>query len=248
MVYFMTVFIIAGFVYQPPWASALLFVPSGCLAAAIILRFHPSSRSVAIHLVNTGVMLFSASMFSLIVYRRKAREFMNGRIIEAQNRRLSELAEQDRMTGLLNHEAVLRRLEAEIDRARRIAYPLSIFLFDLDDFKRVNDEFGHQSGDRVLKTLSAELRAEVRSTDVVGRYGGEEFLVVMPATDSGQAARFAERFRSVAEETDYGEGLRLTVSGGIAQWTGQSASDLVRTADRNLYEAKRTGKNRIVAA
>lgn len=248
LAYFMTVFFIAGFVYQPPWAGALLFVSSGIAVALILFRYHPHSVSSSVHVMNAIIMLFFAWVFSIIVYWRKGRDFMNRRIIEQQNRLLSELAEQDRMTCLLNHESVLRKLDAEIDRARRIRYPLSIMLFDLDDFKKINDEYGHLSGDRVLKMLAEELRVSVRGTDVVGRYGGEEFLVVMPDTDSERAARFADRFRMFVAGTDFGEDIRLTVSGGIAEWRGQSATDLIRNADRSLYEAKRIGKNRIVTA
>jgi diguanylate cyclase (GGDEF)-like protein len=174
-------------------------------------------------------------------------------LLSAQ-RRLEEQATRDALTGLWNRAAILEMLTREFSRAQREGATLGLLLADLDHFKRVNDTHGHLSGDRVLRQAGRRMRAELRPYDGVGRYGGEEFLVILPGCDGASTLRLAERLRrGVAAEPVEMEGgpLRITMSVGAACWSGQGSMDaisLLRVADEALYGAKRAGRNQAVLA
>jgi len=162
-------------------------------------------------------------------------------------------ATHDGLTGLFNHSAILEALENEVFRAGREHQPLAVLLADLDDFKRVNDTCGHAAGDAVLREAAARMRSAVRGYDAVGRYGGEEFLIVLPGCDSSSACARAEDVRqALAREAFYAGGahFRVTCSLGIA-CTENFAGDalaLVHEADRALYRSKIGGRNRVESA
>ncbi|HEX5758117.1 MAG TPA: diguanylate cyclase [Thermoanaerobaculia bacterium] len=167
--------------------------------------------------------------------------------------RLRELSTLDSLTRLLNHRAILDRLTVEIEGARRYGHPVSVILCDFDHFKEVNDTHGHLAGDRVLREGAAALQRSLRATDILGRYGGEEFLVVLPSVDLDPARQAAERLRrALAESTmvlPTHEEVRISASFGVAA-SGElaqrlSADPLVSLADRRLYEAKAAGRNRV---
>lgn len=170
--------------------------------------------------------------------------------IRRTEERIRQLSMIDEFTGLFSKNYVLRRLDEEMERAQRRKSSLVVAMLDLDDFKRFNDSFGHQFGDEVLKRVSASLKANVRLYDSVGRYGGEEFLLVQPEMQEGEAVAAIERLREkVAGERFYGNGQELAVSfsAGIAMWDHQSNLDeLIRQADCALYAAKHAGKNQTV--
>ncbi len=159
--------------------------------------------------------------------------------------RVAAVALQDGLTGLLVHSTFLRRLEEELRRAARYAEPMAVMLLDLDDFKDVNDQRGHQAGDRVLEQVGAILGRTARETDVVGRYGGEEFGMVLPHTGLEEAGEVADRLRSRVQET-FAEDLRLTASLGVASFPehGTDRHRLLHAADEALYHSKQEGKNR----
>ncbi|HEX5339770.1 MAG TPA: two-component regulator propeller domain-containing protein [Gammaproteobacteria bacterium] len=164
---------------------------------------------------------------------------------------LENLATTDSLTRLHNRRHFLERAEAEFERSRRYQRPLSIFLLDADHFKEINDNHGHETGDQVLRTLSSVCRQNLRQLDVIGRYGGEEFVVFLPETSIALAMEVAERLRAGIEqasiETAGGE-IRVTISIGVATATAQtdSIAALINEADRALYEAKRAGRNKVV--
>jgi diguanylate cyclase (GGDEF)-like protein len=161
------------------------------------------------------------------------------------------------MTGLLRREAILEHLDQELERARRYGRPLSVAMADLDHFKAVNDRHGHLAGDALLRQAAQAIAAELRRIDRVGRYGGEEFLLVLPETGLAGAGSVAEKIRRCIEEMSVpvmgGAAIRATVSIGLAsldelrQETGDgiAARDLIAAADRFLYEAKSDGRNRV---
>jgi diguanylate cyclase (GGDEF)-like protein len=166
---------------------------------------------------------------------------------------LRQLALTDSQTLAYNRRYLLPRLRQEIERAQRHAEPLSLLLFDLDHFKRVNDLYGHAVGDAVLAAFADRVRGCVRAVDVLFRRGGEEFVLLMPATDEHQALIVAERARArIADEplpARQGVVLMQTVSVGVATWDGQEiAESLEERADLAMYEAKRRGRNRVVVA
>ncbi len=164
--------------------------------------------------------------------------------------RLQHLALTDGLTHALNQRSLAPRLEQELDRARRYDEPLSVLMMDLDHFKRVNDAHGHLAGDRVLADFADRVRAVVRRADLLVRWGGEEFLLMLPETDAAAAAITAERVRAhVADRAftlDEGGSVEQTVSVGVATWDRvEEAEALLVRADAAVYAAKDAGRNRV---
>jgi diguanylate cyclase (GGDEF)-like protein len=165
-------------------------------------------------------------------------------------RMLRELMLHDSLTGLLNHTTVKERLEKELAQATRHRVPVSLAMVDIDHFKSINDNHGHLAGDRVIKSLARLLQQRLRKSDVIGRYGGEEFLVMMNNTRGEDALALLEKLRHDFAELRHQSGAHgfiVTFSAGIASAPpGAHATTLTETADRALYQAKRQGRNRIV--
>lgn len=156
---------------------------------------------------------------------------------------LESLARTDGLTGLLNHRASLDRLAAEHERALRYSRDFSIVMFDVDHFKRLNDEQGHQRGDVVLAGIGAILLQQLRRSDIAGRYGGEEFIVILPETATEQAQLTAKKICAVVREK-----LGVTLSGGVCQWDKTETPDaIVGRADALLYSAKNAGRDRVLS-
>lgn len=166
--------------------------------------------------------------------------------LELQNQILTEQAMLDGLTRVRNHRALFESLRMEISFAQRSKSRLCIALFDLDDFKRVNDTKGHLFGDKVLTDFASIAQNMIRGGDIFGRYGGEEFLLILPNATRETAHQIAERIRKAAESYRFYGDLHVTVSAGVKQYEGESMTDLIRLADENLYRAKKSGKNKSV--
>jgi two-component system cell cycle response regulator len=181
------------------------------------------------------------------------RKRFNDRLRENLNHTM-ELAVIDGLTGLNNRRYLDNHLKILFNRAAARGRPLSVCITDIDRFKQVNDTHGHDAGDEVLREFATRLRSTVRGADLACRYGGEEFVVVMPDTSVDLAASVAERLRSIIEDRPFvlrsGRELHITASLGIATNTVavETPEQLLRQADRALYEAKNTGRNRVVAS
>ena len=164
----------------------------------------------------------------------------------AELRTMARTAQVDPVTGLANRHYLQRRLDAEIERARRLQQPLAMVLLDVDDFKRVNDTWGHVEGDQLLREIAQLLTENVRIFDVCTRYGGEEFAIVMPGASESIVRHVAERVRRSVEDAFKGSlgGPKITLSaGGALLQSGDDAEQLFRRADAALLSAKRHGKN-----
>ena len=172
--------------------------------------------------------------------------------LKAAYKRIEELAELDELTGASNRRCIMRMLEEEIARTTRSGSPCSVALIDLDWFKRINDAYGHPTGDEVLRTFSITMFANIRSIDRFGRYGGEEFLLVLPDMDAGQAVRALDRLRAIIADLDwsaFSPGMKVTMSAGVAMLNPNETSDtFLARADSALYAAKAQGRNRITSA
>lgn len=169
--------------------------------------------------------------------------------IERLNEKLALLAVTDKLTGLANRMKLDEALESEIMRARRYGKKLSLILLDVDHFKEVNDKFGHSAGDAVLVRIAEILRANVRATDVVGRWGGEEFLLILPECDLKAASRMAEKLRLIVERHRFVFVHQRTCSFGVAAFQfEQDGTTLLSLADSALYRAKNSGRNRVEIA
>jgi diguanylate cyclase (GGDEF)-like protein len=164
---------------------------------------------------------------------------------------LSEQAETDALTGLPNRRTLDARLLEEFDRARRHNTHLSFVLVDIDDFKKVNDQYGHQFGDDVLRSVSSVLAGSLRALDLAGRFGGEEFALVLPGTPAAAGRRVADQIRKTLSKASFGDPEReivgVTASFGVAGFPDcTTVEELIGRADTALYEAKHAGKNRVV--
>ena len=152
------------------------------------------------------------------------------------------MSETDPLTGIANRRRTLTALDQAIATALAERRPLSVAMFDIDHFKQINDTFGHQTGDEVLKQVAAKAAKELRSADTVGRFGGEEFVVVLPNATADIAARVGERIRNAIETS--GEGPCVTISIGVAELQpDENGQNALRRADEALYVAKNEGRN-----
>ncbi|MGY2201321.1 GGDEF domain-containing protein [Pseudomonas gingeri] len=167
-------------------------------------------------------------------------------------RAATQSALRDPLTETGNRIAMDQTLQREIELARRHSQPLSLLMLDIDHFKRINDSHGHTAGDQVLKAVAASIKSQLRNIDMVFRYGGEEFLIVLSNTSREAAAMVGERLRQAAQSQDYPaneQTIALTVSLGCATLlAGESTESLLRRADSALYVAKREGRNRLAMA
>jgi diguanylate cyclase (GGDEF)-like protein/PAS domain S-box-containing protein len=164
---------------------------------------------------------------------------------------LEKLSSEDSLTGLQNRRMIFERIKHEIERVRRYGADLSLIFCDLDYFKEINDTYGHNAGDGVLRTIAEILRRSVRNSDVVGRYGGDEFLLVLPQTSLKGAGELAERIRICVQDTQFempdGKRAGITMSIGVAFYDGieTDIDALISRIDTALYVSKRSGKNQV---
>jgi len=177
--------------------------------------------------------------------------FKRGNELKKAHARIEELAQIDELTGLLNRRYIMRSLNEEMARAQRVGVACSVAIIDLDFFKRINDHFGHPVGDEVLRTFAITLAANIRAIDRLGRYGGEEFLLILPDTAKDEALRTLDRLRSIVSDVDWTTipGMNVTMSAGISEVRQEdSAEDILGRADVALYRAKDAGRNKVIAA
>ncbi|GAB2691736.1 GGDEF domain-containing protein [Thalassiella azotivora] len=245
---FMGVVAIALFAYVVlPSRRAVVFAVllSGVFVATLAARVVPQDAA-------TGDTTLSLALLRYCSYLGIAVAFVHllsltkddavGAEVEAD--RMRSMAYRDPLTGLPNRRALSELLEREVDHARRT--PLSLVAFDLDEFKQVNDGFGHHAGDLVLQAAGMLLQKELRSEDTLGRWGGEEFVVVCPGTSGRQAVELAQRLRRVLADHLHVEGHVVTASFGVVQYVpGMSVASLLEAADERMYAAKAAGRNRV---
>jgi len=163
------------------------------------------------------------------------------------------MAIRDGLTGLYNHRHFYDRLEEEFSRAGRYAAPLSLVFFDIDDFKRINDLYGHTQGDRVLKRIGKLVKSVARESDIPARYGGDEFAIILPNTAGDGAFDLANRIQAVILDCEFENlpGEQITVSSGVSTFANknvQSFNDLVHLVDEGMYKSKNQGKNMVSRA
>lgn len=244
------------FALSPRQVLRLCALALGLLGAEMLVaaklapdRFPP--RVEAMHFLITALVLPAISVLTgqLSTMRRKMRDQRVA--LEAALAKNCELASHDDLTGLRNRRSILELIEIETRRSRRDATVLSFAILDIDFFKLVNDTYGHAGGDQVLRAFAATLRETLRETDFVSRWGGEEFLLVLPATPAAVGHVVIERLRTRLREVPFecaGVTLAISFSAGIAQFDAseECAQQTIERADQALYAAKNSGRNRTV--
>ena len=225
-----------------PWTLAMS-IPTSYLYIAVDGASHWVPWLI---LAGLGVILaFAAWLATRVVAQRR-------RLVEA-NERLERLARTDALTGLFNRRSVNEQLRLMCASARRHEFPIAVLMVDVDMFKQLNDTFGHSAGDDALRHVADRLASGLRTEDMAGRWGGEEFVILLPHTSLDEAMVVAERLRSEVANAPIalGEGgdlVTLSVSIGVAAHAGELPDTLLHRADVALYEAKRSGRNRVHAA
>ncbi|MFM2343084.1 MAG: hypothetical protein RLZZ592_2737 [Pseudomonadota bacterium] len=231
-------------------ALAMLAAVMGVMTRAQPARF-PSALEV-LHLGVTALVLACVTMLSIRLVHLRQRLRDQRTALSRALERLSELATRDELTGLPNRRAMGEMLLVETARHARLGAPLSLALIDIDHFKAINDHHGHAVGDAVLRGFAQRMEAELRGADVLARWGGEEFLLLLPGTDALQALQAVERLREGLRRQPFdavAPGLRVTFSAGVGGCLGQGDIDsALERADRALYRAKAAGRDRIEPA
>jgi diguanylate cyclase (GGDEF)-like protein len=189
-------------------------------------------------------------MVSSLRHGREKLSDANKALLET-NKELHQLSITDGLTGLLNRKHILELLDREISRSRRYGHPVSVLMLDIDHFKNVNDTYGHQTGDTVMRRLADLFCDTVRENDLVGRYGGEEFLILLPDSDAQNGVQTAQRIRKMVQDLKIetsGEHVSVSVSIGISSYPqyGQDTNAVICAADAALYQAKSNGRNQVV--
>ncbi len=202
------------------------------------------------HDLIVGIIFFFGAIFVWLSSKTTVRTILDVRRIA----KLKAESITDPLTGIFNRRYLMRRLKEEIERSHRYKTPLSLAIFDIDNFKMINDTYGHLVGDKVLILICSMIQENIRKTDFAARYGGEEICILMPDTKPSKAFHVAERIRTKIQETSIcfeqdGAQLQInvTVSVGIASLSNaNSPEELIKQADNNLYKAKRMGKNMVI--
>ncbi|MEZ5425699.1 MAG: GGDEF domain-containing protein [Pyrinomonadaceae bacterium] len=211
----------------------------------MIFNSHDSELFVS---TNIHTLVFGLVFISILILTFSFSLMINDKFMAE----ILRLATLDALTEIYNRAALEKLINKEMDRSKRYGLPMSILLLDLDHFKKVNDNYGHQVGDFTLKTLVQSITKVLRDHDILGRFGGEEFMILLPDTDLKNSQIVAERVRRMVEKTKIRMGkttLKVTISIGLAtlRKEGDNFQDLFRRADLGLYKAKQTGRNRVVA-
>jgi len=233
-----------------PWRlTLLLYTTSLILLLAGVTTFQDNPVILTGHVINAVLTVVIAVVATRILYRAAWNHYLQLQVIESQREELSRMASEDSLTGLHNRRYISECVRYELGRSRRYGRPLCVAMADLDFFKRINDSFSHKTGDEVLVAIAEILRASIRSTDFVSRYGGEEFVLVFPETPLASARVACENIRRSVETHEWKRidpSVKVTISIGIAELRDEIEwTDLIEAADRQLYRAKRNGRNQV---
>jgi diguanylate cyclase (GGDEF)-like protein len=261
MMFLCTLFVVFNFgsLRSTPRQTAIFWTAMALgLAGLFLLTDKPISMPHGTNLerfatMSVFILTIGRCMF-LGIFSNAMRQslYQSGLKLKQAYKRIEELAELDELTGSFNRRCIMRMLDDEIARAHRSQTPCSIALIDLDWFKRINDAYGHPTGDEVLRTFAITVFANIRNFDRFGRYGGEEFLLVLPDTLGDGAVHILDRLRAIIADLDwsaFSPDMRVTISAGVAMLRPDETEDsLLARADNALYAAKARGRNRIASA
>ncbi len=253
-IYSFSAFLVVGFIVSltcmrnPFFSGAILFVFYTGLTVYINLFKYPLSDWIGEFLI-AFVFIFILHIGNILLYNRHVKIFMQDKKIIQMNTKLKDISETDQLTEIYNRRVILEKIEEYTALAERYNRPFCLAIFDIDHFKLVNDTYGHNVGDMVLKQLADNVKSRIRSTDIFGRWGGEEFIILIP-NDSGEGAfSLMECLRKQTETFDFLSAGHVTFSAGIGVYQeGDTYTDLIKKADDALYTAKESGRNQTIIA
>lgn len=246
--------------FVPTDGFVLMIVKIGFLAlvveSIIMLGFYWFEMELSnwrFALLDAGLLAITVAVISYFAFVRPKDRQIQAIMADLDEARLKaeNLSRFDALTGVLSRRAILEALDEEVERANRHGHALTCLMLDLDRFKRINDTHGHQFGDKALRRIAQVVAGLCRTNDHLGRYGGEEFLMILPETRIDGATRFAERIRVAVAETSLDrQEEHVTLSIGVSEWLDDESSSntLIAAADRALLEAKAAGRNTVVAS
>ncbi len=243
--YIATIMILSVTVYIPVVSLTFLTVLSLIINVVFIIILSNNPESM-FHMVDNIIVFTVIAWYLGIKSNQKTVElWYNHKRQVDLNEQLEELNKRDAMTRFYNHESILLQMEQAIAQAQRYGQDLSILMLDIDDFKEINDTFGHQEGDKVILEVAKSIYKSVRDTDLIGRYGGEEFLVILPETSLENACIVSNRIREAVSKLQF-DHIKMSISGGLSELKDHAGDKLLSLADERLYKAKHQGKNQIV--
>lgn len=215
------------------------------IALMIGLPFFQSNQQLVISgIMNSAISISIAYVMSYMLYYQSSIIFLDKKRIAEQNQRLTYLANHDFLTGMMNHKRINQQLEQLKLAAKTNRSPLSIAVIDIDDFKKINDTFGHKQGDNVIKLVARFIHEHFNSSSYIGRYGGDEFLIIMPNTSIDDAHSICQELVEKINSTSF-EDITLSISCGLSQLDDENYHQLLECADFKMYEAKSSGKNNL---
>ncbi len=244
-IYTIIILLIGGlFITEVNYSRALFTI--GWLVFSILLWRFTSEVTVANGLVFKALIVtILGYIISSMNYRIRLELHLNQETLEEMNDKLKDQVIRDSLTGLYNNGYTFEFLDQAIEKAKHYDKELSLLMIDIDDFKLVNDNHGHLEGDYVIQSVAKSILDATRDFDVVGRYGGEEYIVVLSNTDLERAKQISKRILKTISETETHFESNVTASIGVAQWNKDTRHSLIQRADMNLYQAKRNGKNQL---
>jgi diguanylate cyclase (GGDEF)-like protein len=245
-IYALIVLICGGLFVVKPNFSRLFFI-TGLVVFSVLIYLNASSVLIANGLIFKAVIVTGIGyLISQANYRIRFELHQKNAQLENINDTLKDQVLRDSLTGLYNNGYVFDYIDNAIDMSIQYGKALSVLMIDIDDFKAINDQYGHLEGDYVIKEVAKIILDETRDFDIAARYGGEEFIVVLNNSDLEQAKKIASRIIGSINKTVYNFEESVTVSIGAAQWDKDNRNDLIKKADDKLYEAKENGKNKVM--
>ncbi len=230
----------------PDLFAFIFFFCSFIIMTVFVLLFNNDNSLIVSNLSDITTFSFLSYIFSRVNYYMHLSIFQFKTIITEQNTKLEELAAYDQLTEIYNRRKFDEFLTAEMERSNRYKHKFSLIIFDIDHFKRINDTYGHHTGDIVLKEISSIVKNNLRTTDSVARWGGEEFAVIASETFFPNAVSLAEKLRKLIEDYNFPQAGNVTSSFGVTEYIFfETKEDLIQRTDKALYKAKNNGRNRV---
>lgn len=231
--YLMAVMGIASFIYLPSWNRSAIFIFVYLAFVFLLPYYQQDSEVVFVIAVNSLVFNIVSWFLADMRIKSKLSSFIN-------KIKLEKLAQSDSMTNFYNHEVILKKLSEQIEYVSNTGHSLSSIMIDIDNFKEINDKYGHTAGDNIIKNIADIIKQQTKKTDIIGRYGGDEFIIVLPDTNINEAKKLAK----LLSEAVYKLTIPVTLSAGISLYSGETLNEFVKNIDMKLYKAKNLGRNR----